>query len=348
MQMKGASTMQRRWLGDHALSVPVLTLGTASFSSGAWSGSDVVEARRLIDICFEAGLNMFDTADVYAGGNAETVLGQALTGRREKALISTKVGLRSGPDVNDVGCSRKHLLNSVDGMLRRLQTDYIDLLQLHTFDAMTPIEETMETLNGLVRAGKVRYLGVSNYAGWQLMKAQAVARQHGWQPLVAHQVYYSLIGREYEWELMPLGLDQGIGALVWSPLGWGRLRSGAQTAGRHKGQTPGYAPPVNDEALLKRVLVALTEVAQETGRGESQVALNWLLQRPTVSSLIIGVSNEAQLLSNIEATGWTLSNSHIRMLDEASATPIPYPYWHQRAFPEKNPPLQFIEPSVLG
>ncbi len=340
--------MQRRWLGDHALSVPVLTLGTASFAPGAWSGGDVAEARRMVDICLDAGLNMFDTADVYSGGNAERVLGQALAGRRDRALISTKVGLRSGPGPDEVGASRRHLLAAVDGMLQRLQTDYIDLLQLHSFDALTPVEETMETLDGLVRAGKVRQLGVSNFAGWQLMKAQSAALHRGWQPLVAHQVYYSLIGRDYEWELMPLGLDQGISALVWSPLGWGRLRGGTAAAAgaRHQEQTPPYAPPVYDEALLQRVLAALRDVARDTGRSEAQVALNWLLQRPTVASLIIGVSSEAQLRSNIEATGWCLDDAHMRRLDEASAPSVPYPYWHQRAFPERNPLLPFIDPPA--
>ncbi|GAB4353165.1 MAG: aldo/keto reductase [Oricola sp.] len=332
--------MERRWLGDNALSVPVLTLGTASFSPGPWSGSDPGGARRLIDVCLDAGLNMFDTADVYSGGNAEAVLGQAIEGRRDRVIISTKAGLRSGPGEHDVGSSRGHLRAAVDGMLRRLRTDYIDLFQLHAFDALTPVEETMGALDEMVRAGKLRQLGVSNYAGWQLMKSQAVARQNGWQPLVAHQVYYSLIGRDYEWELMPLGLDQGVSALVWSPLGWGRLKGGARHAGtgRHRGAPPAYAPPLHDEALLGRVLAALAAVARETGRSEVQVALNWLLQRPTVASLVIGASSEAQLRANIEATGWALDAGHVRRLDEASATPAPYPYWHQRAFPERNPP----------
>ncbi|QFT67744.1 General stress protein 69 [Labrenzia sp. THAF35] len=331
--------MDRRWLGDRALSVPVLSLGTASFTSGPWSGNDAGAARRLVDICLDEGLNMFDTADVYAGGNAEMVLGQAINGRRDKVIISTKAGLRTGAGEHDVGSSRGHLLTAVEGMLSRLRTDYIDLFQLHAFDAMTPVEETMEVLDDLVKAGKVRHLGVSNYAGWQLMKSQAAARYNGWQSLVAHQVYYSLIGRDYEFELMPLGLDQGVSALVWSPLGWGRLKGGGKhaSAGRHKDATPDYAPPLYDETLLERVLAALGEVARDTGKSEAQVALNWLLQRPTVASLIIGVSSEAQLRNNMEATGWELAAEHMRLLDEASTTPVPYPYWHQRAFPERNP-----------
>lgn len=340
--------MERRWLGDSALSVPVLSLGTASFSSGPWSGSDPAEARRLVDISLDAGLNMFGTADVYSGGNAETVLGRAIAGRRDRVIISTKAGLRSGSGEHEVGSSRGHLKAAVDGMLRRLRTDYIDLFQLHAFDALTPVEETMGVLDELVRAGKLRQLGVSNYAGWQLMKSQAVARQNSWQPLVAHQVYYSLIGRDYEWELMPLGLDQDVAALVWSPLGWGRLKGGAKkaAAGRHKEPAPDYAPPLHDEALLRRVLEALAGVARDTGKSEAQVALNWLLQRPTVASLIIGVSSEAQLRNNTEATGWALDAEHMRLLDEASATPAPYPYWHQQAFPERNPQPVFAPPSA--
>ncbi|GAB4519223.1 MAG: aldo/keto reductase [Roseibium sp.] len=331
--------MERRWLGVSALSVPVLSLGAASFTSGPWSGSDAREARRLVDICLDEGLNMFDTADVYSGGNAEMVLGQAVEGRRDKVIISTKAGLRNGPGEHDVGSSRSHLLAAVDGMLSRLRTDYVDLFQLHAFDALTPVEETMEVLDGLVKAGKVRQLGVSNYTGWQLMKSQAAARSNGWQALVAHQVYYSLIGRDYEWELMPLGQDQGVSALVWSPLGWGRLKGGVKqvSAGRHKETTPDYAPPLHDESLLERVLAVLAEIAGDTGKSEAQVALNWLLRRPTVASLIIGVSSEAQLRNNIEATGWELDAGHIGQLDEASITPVPYPYWHQRAFPERNP-----------
>jgi aryl-alcohol dehydrogenase-like predicted oxidoreductase len=323
-----------------------MALGTASFSPGSWSGSGASGARRLVDICLDAGLNMFDTADVYSNGNAEVVLGQAIAKRRDKVIISTKAGLRSGSGEYDVGSSRNHLQSAVDDMLRRLCTDYIDLFQIHAFDALTPVEETMGVLDELVRAGKLRQLGVSNYTGWQLMKSQAVARQHGWQPLVAHQVYYSLIGRDYEWELMPLGLDQDVAALVWSPLGWGRLtgRTKHAATGRHKKPAPAYAPPQNDEHLLQRVLAALARVADDTGKSEVQVALNWLLQRPTVASLIIGASSEDQLRSNIEATGWALDTEHVRQLDEASTTPVPYPHWHQRAFPERNPQPALVPP----
>ena len=331
--------MERRWLGDRALSVPVLTLGTASFVPGMWSGAEADGARRLVDLCLDAGLNMFDTADVYADGNAEAILGQAISGRRDRVVISTKAGLRSGPGVDDIGSSPRHLRDAVERSLRRLNTDYIDLFQLHAFDACVPVEETMGALDDMVREGKLRQIGVSNYTGWQLTKTQATARAQGGQTLVAHQVYYSLIGRDYEWELMPAGLDQGISALVWSPLGWGRLTGRARRlTGRHQGKTPAYAPPLHDQALLDRVLAALAEIATQTGRTEAQIALNWLLQRPTVASLVIGVSSEAQLHANIAATGWSLTQDQIRRLDIASETPAPYPAWHQRAFPERNRP----------
>lgn len=332
--------MQRRWLGNQQLAVPVLTLGTASFSPvSSWSSEGGTEAHRLVDICLDAGLNMFDTADVYANGNAEVVLGRAIAGRRDKVIISSKAGLRSGPGAHDVGTSRQHLIDAVDGMLSRLGTDYLDLFQLHAFDAITPIEETLQTLSDLVREGKIRHVGVSNFSGWQLMKSLAAAQQNGWPRYVAHQVYYSLIGRDYERELMPLGLDQGVSALVWSPLGWGRLRAGTyrSSGGRIHGAAPSYAPPV-DDMLLNRVLAELTQVAGDIGKSEVQVALNWLLQRPTVASLIIGVSSESQLTHNLGAIGWNLSAEHIQRLDAASATTSPYPYWHQEAFPERNPP----------
>ena len=335
--------MQHIWLGHNELLVPVLTLGTASFSSvNAWSDKDGTKARRLVDICLDAGLNMFDTADVYSNGDAEVALGRAIAGRRSQVIISSKAGLRSGSGPDDVGASRRHLIDAVNGTLRRLGTDYIDLFQLHTFDALTPLEETLLTLDDLVRAGKIRYLGVSNFSGWQLMKSLAVAQKNDWKRYIAHQVYYSLIGRDYERELMPLGIDQGVSALVWSPLGWGRLRPKTyrSSGSRSHDATPPYVPPV-DEGVLGRVIAELSRIASETGRSEVQIALNWLLQRPTVASLIIGVSSESQLIHNIEVIGWSLSGEHIRRLDTASATGSPYPYWHQEAFPERNPSPKF-------
>jgi aryl-alcohol dehydrogenase-like predicted oxidoreductase len=290
----------------------------------------------------DAGLNFFDTADVYSDGGSETALGKALAHhKREDLLISTKATFRSGDGPNDVGSSRFHLLKAIDGALERLGTDYIDLFQLHGFDAKTPIEETLSTLDDLVRAGKIRYVGVSNFSGWHLMKSLAVADRYGYARYVANQTYYSLIAREYEWELMPLALDQGIGAMVWSPLGWGRL-TGKIRRGKPLPETSRlhgsaeFGPPVEDEYLF-RVVDALDDIAKETGKTIPQIALNWLLHRPTVSSVIIGARNEEQLRQNLGAIGWNLSVEQIAKLDQASATTRTYPYWHQVTF-ERNPP----------
>src|SRR6185437_7751470 len=308
----------------------------------AWGSTDAAEAKRLVDICLDAGANLFDSADVYSDGASEEILGAALKGRRERAIISTKLTLRAGDGPNDVGASRHHLVAGVERALKRLGTDWIDLLQLHHFDAMTPVDQVMSALDDLVRAGKVRYLGASNFSGWQIMKSQAAAERHGRPRFVANQAYYSLIGRDYEWELMPLGLDQGIGAIVWSPLGWGRLtgkiRRGQplpETSRLHK--TADKGPPVEDE-YLSGVIDALDSVAKEAGKSIPQVALNWLFHRPTVSSVIIGARNEQQLKDNLGAVGWNLTADQIKKLDAASATAKPYPYWHQSGFSERNPP----------
>jgi aryl-alcohol dehydrogenase-like predicted oxidoreductase len=274
------------------------------------------------------------------------VLGAAIKGRRADVLISTKTGLPMGDGPNDWGLSRLRLIRSVEDALRRLGTDTIDLLQLHAFDAGTPVEEVLSTLDTLIRAGKVRYVGVSNFSGWQVMKALAVADKNGWPRYVANQVYYSLVGRDYEWELMPLGQDQGLGALVWSPLGWGRLtgkiRRGAPLPeGSRLHETASFGPPVDDEHLY-RVVDALDAVAEETGKTVPQVALNWLLQRPTVSSVIIGARNEQQLRQNLGAIGWTLTVEQIARLDAASAVTAPYPYFpyhRQEGFARLNPPI---------
>jgi aryl-alcohol dehydrogenase-like predicted oxidoreductase len=306
----------------------------------------MMEYRRLgasgLDRCLDAGVTLFDTADIYSDGNSETVLGEALKGRRDKALISTKATFRFGSEPNAVGSSRYHILKTCEDALRRLQTDYIDLFQLHGFDAMTPPEEILATLDQLVRAGKIRYVGVSNFSGWHLMKSLNVADRYGYPRYVANQTYYSLIGRDYEWELMPLGLDQGIGAIVWSPLGWGRLtgkiRRGQplpETSRLHK--TADKGPPVEDEYLFG-VIDALDSVAKEAGKSIPQVALNWLFHRPTVSSVIIGARNEQQLKDNLGAVGWNLTADQIKKLDATSATAKPYPYWHQSGFSERNPP----------
>lgn len=341
--------MEYRQLGGSGFSVPVLSLGTGTFGGQgeffkAWGGSDVAEATRLVDICLEAGLNMFDSADGYSGGAAEEILGQAIRGRRDQVIISTKATFRRGPGPNDVGSSRHHLLRAVEGSLRRLGTDYIDLFQLHAFDAKTPVEETLHTLDDLVRAGKIRYIGCSNFSGWHLMKSLAVSDRYGLARYVAHQAYYSLIGRDYEWELMPLALDQNVSAVVWSPLGWGRLtgkiRRGAPRPEVSRLQNKiavDAGPPIEDEYLY-RVVDALDEVANETGKSVAQIAINWLLQRPSVATVIIGARNEAQLRDNLGAVGWSLTSTQIARLDAASEVTLPYPYWHQRGFKERNPP----------
>jgi len=339
--------MEFRILGRSGLKVPVLSLGTGTFGGAneffrAWGNSGVDEATRLVDICLEAGVNMFDTADIYSDGESEKVLGGALAGRRDKVLISTKTTFKVGPGPNDVGSSRYHLFRACEASLRRLKTDYIDLYQMHGFDALTPVEETLSTLNDLVHSGKVRYIGCSNFSGWHLMKSLDVSERYGWTRYVAHQAYYSLIGREYEWELMPLGLDQGVGCVVWSPLGWGRL-TGKIRRGKplpevsRLHQTADYGPPVSDQ-LVYKVVDALDEIAKETGKTVPQIALNWLLQRPTVSNVIMGARNEEQLRQNLGAVGWNLTPAQVAKLDAASATTPIYPYWHQRQFAERNPP----------
>ena len=314
--------MEYRQLGGSGFKVPALTLGTGTFGGGTeffkeWGASDVAEASRLIDICLEHGLTMFDSADIYSNGLAEEILGQAIKGRRDQVLISTKGTFRFGDGPNNVGSSRWHLIRSVEASLKRLGTDYIDLYQLHDFDAMTPVEEVVGTLDDLVRAGKIRYIGVSNFSGWHLMKSLAHADKFGLTRYVANQTYYSLIGREYEWELMPLGVDQKVGAVVWSPLGWGRLT----------GKIRRNAPRPESSRLNHKL-------SKEMG---PQVALNWLLQRPTVSTVIIGARNEEQLRQNLGAVGWNLTTEQVAKLDAASAKPKIYPYWHQSGFDERNP-----------
>ena len=340
--------MEFRQLGGSGLKVPSLSIGTGTFGGGgeffkAWGASDVAEATRLVDICLDAGLNLFDSADIYSHGMAEEILGRSIEGRRDKVLISTKATFRFADGPNDVGSSRHHLIRSVEGSLRRLRTDYIDLFQLHGFDAVTPIEEVLQTLGDLVRAGKIRYIGCSNFSGWHLMKSLAVSDRYGLPRYVAHQAYYSLIGRDYEWELMPLGLDQKVGAVVWSPLGWGRLtgkiRRGQplpETSRLQSKLVSDMGPPIDNELLFK-VVDVLDEVAKEVGKTVPQVALNWLLQRPTVATIIIGARNEEQLRQNLGAVGWNLTAEQVARLDAASATTMAYPYWHQKGFAERNP-----------
>jgi len=338
--------MEYRQLGYSGLQVPVLSFGTGTFGGGneffkAWGATDVAEASRLIDICLDAGVNLFDTADIYSDGVSEEILGKAIAGKRDRVLISTKATFKMGPGPNDVGSSRYHLIQSCEASLRRLNTDVIDIYHMHGFDALTPVEEVLNTLDTLVRQGKVRYIACSNFSGWHLMKSLSVSERYGWARYVGHQVYYSLIGREYEWELMPLGLDQKVGALVWSPLGWGRLtgkvRRGhplPETSRLHK--TADYGPPVDNDYLYK-VVDALDEVAKETGKTIPQIALNWLLQRPTVANIVMGARNEEQLRQNLGSVGWNLTAAQVAKLDAASKVTPTYPYWHQWQFANRNP-----------
>jgi aryl-alcohol dehydrogenase-like predicted oxidoreductase len=339
--------MEYRRLGGSGLKVPALSFGTGTFGGSneffrKWGATDAQGAARLVDVCLDAGLNFFDTADVYSAGESEKILGQAIKGRRDKVLISTKSTFRFGDGPNDVGSSRRHLIESCEGSLRRLGTDSIDLYFMHGFDAMTPVEETLAALDDLVRAGKIRYIGCSNFSGWQLMKSLDASERRGWARYVAYQGYYSLVGREYEWELMPACLDQGVGTMVWSPLGWGRLtgkiRRGSPPAkGRIASGGAAGGPQVDDEHLFA-VVDALDAVSKETGKTIPQVALNWLLQRPSVDNLVIGARDEAQLKENLGAVGWSLTAEQVERLAKAGARPPIYPYWHQQGFVERNPP----------
>lgn len=346
--------MDYRLLGRSGFKVPVLSFGTGTFGGEGeffkgFGASDVAEATRMVDICLEAGVTMFDSADVYSHGAAEEILGKALKGRRDQALISTKATFTFGPTPNDVGSSRWHLIRSVEASLKRLQTDYIDLFQLHGYDALTPVEETMNALDDLVRAGKIRYVGCSNYSGWHLMKALASADQHNLARFVAHQAYYSLVGRDYEWELMPLALDQGVGTVVWSPLGWGRL-TGRIRRGQPIPEGTRLTNPVSAAGgpsvpleLLYQVVDALDEVAEEVGKTVPQVALNWLLQRPTVATVILGARNEEQLRANLGAVGWNLTREQVAKLEDASFVPLPYPTFHQNGFNRNPTPVRWTK-----
>lgn len=338
--------MEYKQLGRSGLKVPVLSLGTATFAGSneffqRWGATQVDEARRMVDLCLEHGLNFFDTADVYSSGAAEEVLGQVLKGRRDQVLISTKGTFPMGSAPNQVGSSRYHITRAVEASLRRLGTDHIDLYFMHGFDALTPVEETLRALDDLITAGKIGYIGASNFSGWHLMKSLATSEKYGLGRYVVYQGYYSLIGRDYEWELMPLALDQGVGSMIWSPLGWGRLtgkiRRGQPLAeGRIAAGGAVGGPPVEDE-LLFNVVDVLDEIAKERGKTIAQVALNWVLSRPSVVNVIIGARNEEQLKQNLGAIGWQLSEAEIERLDTVSHREPAYPYWHQKGFDERNP-----------
>ncbi|HWM57121.1 MAG TPA: aldo/keto reductase [Pseudonocardia sp.] len=343
--------MEYRRVGRSGLVVPQLSFGAGTFGGrgelfGAWGHTDVDEAREIVAMCLDAGVTLFDTADVYSDGASEEVLGAAIADRRDEILISTKAALPTGDGPQDAGTSRSRLIRAVEAALRRLRTDRIDLFQLHAYDAGTPVAEVLSTLDGLVSAGKIRYVGVSNFPGWQLATSLAVADRYGWPRYVAHQVYYSLVGRDYEWDLMPLGAAEGVGALVWSPLGWGRLtgkirRGQPLPQGSRLHRTAALGPPVDDE-LLFDVVDELSRIAEETGRSVPQIAINWLLTRPTVASVIIGARNREQLRQNLGAVGWRLADEQLARLDAVSGRAAPYPhfpYQRQEGFARLNPPL---------
>ena len=334
--------MEYRQLGYSGLKVPALSFGAGTFGGGneffkAWGSSDVAEATRLVDLCLDAGVNLFDVANIYSTGLAEEILGKAIEGRRDKVLISTKATFKMGDGPNDLGSSRYHLIQQCDASLKRLGTDYIDIYHMHGFDATTPIEETLDA----EYAGASGRCGISpaQFSGWHLMKL--AISEHMVGRGMSRIRCTTRLGREYEWELMPLGLDQKVSSLIWSPLGWGRLtgkiRRGhplPEPSRLHK--TADYGPQVDDEYLYT-VVDALDEVAKETGKTVPQVALNWLLQRPTVASVIMGARNEEQLKQNLAAADWNLTAEQVAKLDKASAVQPIYPYWHQWQFAERTP-----------
>ncbi|ARU28507.1 aldo/keto reductase [Cellvibrio sp. PSBB006] len=343
--------MEYRYMGKSGLQVPALSFGAGTFGGkgplfSAWGNTDVEAAKKLIDICLEAGANMFDTADVYSDGESEKILGAAVKGRRDQLIISTKTTLPMGDKPGDWGSSRARLIKACEASLKRLDTDYIDLFYLHAFDGFTPVDEVLSALDALISAGKIRYIGASNFSGWELMKSLAVADRYGYPRYVANQAYYSLVGRDYEWELMPLGLDQGIGAAVWSPLGWGRLTGNVRRdqpipPNSRLHQTAQFGPPVDDNLVYDLVEV-MDDIAAETGRTIPQIAINWLLQRPTVATVVLGARNEEQLRDNLGAVGWALTQEQIKRLDQVSEQTAAYPYFayrRQEAFAKVNPPV---------
>jgi aryl-alcohol dehydrogenase-like predicted oxidoreductase len=338
--------MEYRILGSSGFSVPVLSFGTGTFGGdhaffGKWGNTDVEQAKRLIGICLDAGVNLFDTADVYSRGQSEEILGKAIEGQRDKLLISTKTTFPMGDNPNDIGSSRHHIIRSCEASLRRLNTDYVDIYTMHGFDALTAVEETLRALDTLVQSGKVRYIACSNFSGWHLMKSLAISEKYGWARYMAHQAHYSLLRREYEWELMPLALDQNVSTLVWGPLSQGRLsgkfrREQPMPEGTRVAQGAAEGPAIPDDWFYG-VIDVLDTISAETGKSVAQVSLNWLLQRPTVASVIIGARTEKQLLDNLGAAGWALSAEQVARLDAVTETDTIYPYWHQRNFAKRNP-----------
>jgi aryl-alcohol dehydrogenase-like predicted oxidoreductase len=333
--------MEFRQLGRSGLRVPVLAFGTATFGGGndfyrAWGSTDLTEAKRLVDLCLDAGVSFFDTANSYSTGMAEEILGAALAGRRRDVILATKATFPMGPGPNEVGSSRHFLRQACEDSLRRLRTDHIDVYYMHGFDENTPVEETLKALDALVTSGKVTYVACSNFSGWQVMKSLAISDRYGWPPYVAHQAYYSLVSREYEWELMPLAIDQGVGTVVWSPLAGGALsgkvRRGEPIPEGSRVSQLGLERAGDIERLYDIVAV-LEDVARETGKTVPQLAINWVLHRPTVSSVVIGARSEAQLRANLAAADWRLDAAHVARLDAVSHRRPIYPYWHQRLNP---------------
>lgn len=339
--------MEYRQLGNSGLRVPVLSFGTGTFGGGgdffkAWGSTEVKEATRLVNLCLDAGVNLFDTANIYSYGMAEEIFGKAISGLRHKVLISTKATFPMSGEVNDYGSSRLNLIKSCEDSLRRLGTEHIDIYHMHGFDGNTPVEETLKALDNLVQSGKVRYIACSNFSGWHLMKSLSVSERYGWSKYIAHQAYYSLVNRDFEWELMPLALDQKIGTIVWSPLASGML-SGKyrrnqpipQNARIAQGGSPVPGDIIDNERLYN-IIGRLDAISNETGKTVAQISLNWLLQRPTVSNIIIGARNEEQLKQNLDAVGWNLTVEQVKSLDKVSEIFPVYPYWHQRQNPMLN------------
>lgn len=329
--------MEYRQLGKSGLRVSVISLGTMTFGGlGGFSNvgtTGVGEARRILDRCIDAGVNLIDTADIYSNGVSEEMVGEIAKGRRHDLLLATKCRFQTEPGPNGAGSSRHHILRSVEASLSRLGTDYIDLYQLHGWDGQTPLEETLEALDGLVKAGKVRYIGCSNYSAWHLMKALAVSRQLGLERFASHQIYWSLVGRDAEVEIVPAALHESLGILVWSPLAGGLLtgkyrRDSQPAEGRHL--TDWDEPPIYDETKVHDVIDTLVDVAQGYKAPPAQVALAWLLTRPGVTSLIVGARNESQIEGTLPAGDLRLSTEDLARLDKVSGSPLPYPLWHQK------------------
>ena len=340
--------MQYRTLGSSGLKVSTITLGTMGYAGTGWATPvghlDVDDARRQLSIAREAGVNLIDTADAYSAGESERILGEALGTDRDEVLIATKVRMAVGenPGPNHTALSRHHNIKGAEASLRRLGTDVIDLYQVHEWDGLTPLEETMTALDDLVRAGKVRYIGASNYSGWQLMKAMWVADRRGTERFVSQQIYYSLQSRDAEMELVPLSIDQGVGILVWSPLAGGLLsgkyRRG-QDAPEGTRRFEGWdEPPVNDTDRLYDTIDVLVKVGEAHGVSAAQVALAWTLAKPAVTSLVIGARTDEQLRDNLASADLELTADEIARLDAASLEPLRYPHWHQLGQPDRIGP----------